>query len=95
MESTLWLGLLCPFIALKNLYLFKEFAPRIASTLEDLDDSAGSITELLPSLQNIFVRGLQPSGHIQEGIRQFIAARQFIGHRIGVSSWDVKYNEME
>jgi F-box-like len=91
MESTRWLELLRSFIALKNLYLFKEFVPRIASALEDLEE--GSITELLPSLQNIFVQGLQPSGHIQEGIRQFIAARRHIGHPITVSTWDVKYDE--
>jgi hypothetical protein len=85
MESTRWLELLRPFIALKNLYLFKEFVPRIASALEDLEE--GSITELLPSLQNIFVQQLQPSGHIQDGIRQFIAARRRIGHPITVSTW--------
>jgi hypothetical protein len=85
MESTRWLELLRPFIALKNLYLFKEFVPRIASALEDLEE--GSITELLPSLQNIFVQRLQPSGHFQDGIRQFIAARRRIGHPITVSTW--------
>jgi hypothetical protein len=116
MERTRWLGLLRPFIAVKNLYLSREFAPRIASALEDvdgsedsfddsegsiddsedsIDDSEGSISELLPGLQNIFVQGLQPSGHIQEGIRQFIAARWLIGHRIAVSNWDVKYDEIE
>ena len=47
-ENTQWLELLCPFIALKNLYLFEEFTPCIASALEDLNES--SITELLPSL---------------------------------------------
>ena len=90
-ESTPWLGLLRPFIALKNLYLFKEFAPRIAPALEDLDE--GSITELLPSLQHIFVRGFEPSGHIEEGVRQLVAARRLIGHPIAVSTWDFKYNE--
>jgi hypothetical protein len=91
MESTRWLELLRSFIALKNLYLFKDFVPRIASALEDLEE--GSITELLPSLQNIFVQGLQPSGHIEEGIRQFIAARRCIGHPISVSTWDIKYDD--
>ena len=92
MESTGWLDLFRSFIALKNLYLFEAFVPRIASALEDLEE--GSTTELLPGLQNIFVRRFQPSGHIQEeGIRQFIAARRRIGHPIEISAWDIKYDE--
>lgn len=90
-ESTRWLELFRSFIALKNLYLDKEFSQRIASALEDLDE--GSITELLPSLQNIFVRGLQPPGHIDEGIRRFIASRRLIGHSITVSIWDIKFDK--
>jgi hypothetical protein len=35
-ESTSWLDLLRPFIAVKNLYISEEFAPRIAPTLEEL-----------------------------------------------------------
>jgi hypothetical protein len=54
-ESTGWLELLRSFIALKSLYLDKEFAPHVALALEDLDED--SITELLPNLQNISCRG--------------------------------------
>jgi hypothetical protein len=35
-ENTLWLQLLLPFTAVKNLYLFEEFAPCIAATLQEL-----------------------------------------------------------
>ena len=91
-ESTQWLKLLRPFIALKNLYLFKNIVPRIASALEDLEEE-DSISELLPSLQNIFVQGLQSSGHTEEGIREFIAARRRIGHPISVSTCDIKYDD--
>jgi hypothetical protein len=92
------LDLLRPFIALKNLYLDKEFAVRIASAMEeeDLDEEdfdEDSITELWPSLQNIFVQGLQSSGHIEEGIRQFIVARRLNSHHIEVSTWDIKFDE--
>jgi len=90
-ENTEWLELLRPFIALKNLYLFEEFTPCIASALEDLNES--SITELLPSLQSIFLQGLQPSGAIQDGIRQFVAARRLTSHPIAVFRWDVKHDE--
>jgi hypothetical protein len=84
-ENTLWLGLLLPFTAVKNLYLSKEFAPGIAAALQEL---VGGITEVLSSLQNIFVEGLEPSGPFQKNIKQFVAARQLSDHPIAISVWD-------
>jgi hypothetical protein len=84
-ENTLWLQLLLPFTAVKNLFLSKEFAPGIAATLQELD--GGRITEVLPSLQNIFVEGLEPSGPVQKDIGQFVAARQLSDHTITISDW--------
>jgi hypothetical protein len=95
-ESTLWLDLLRPFVSLKNLYISKEFAPRIAPALEEL---VGARTkEVLPTLENIFLAGLQPSGPLQEGIEKFVAARQLISHPVAVSrSWnpDSEQNKYE
>jgi hypothetical protein len=85
-ENTLWLQLLLPFTAVKNLYLSKEFAPGIAATLQEL--VGDRITEVLPSLQNIFVKRLEPSGPFQKNIGQFVAARQISGHPIAISVWD-------
>jgi hypothetical protein len=85
-EDTLWLQLLLPFIAVKNLYLFKEFAPGIVAALQELD--GGRIAEVLPSLQNILVKGLEPSGPFRENVRQFVAARQLSNHTITISGWD-------
>jgi hypothetical protein len=68
----------------KNLYLPKEFAPGIAAALQEL--VGGGITEVLPSLQNVFVKGLEPSGPFQENIGQFVAARQLSGHPIAISN---------
>jgi hypothetical protein len=73
-ENTLWLQLLLPFNAVKNLYLYKDFAPGIAAALQWF--VGGRITEVLPGLQNIFVEGLETSGPFQEKIAQFVAARQ-------------------
>jgi hypothetical protein len=86
-ENTQWLRLLLPFIAVKNLYLSKEFAPDIAAVLQELVGSR--ITEVLPSLQNIFVEELrvEHSSSLQEKIRQFSAARQFSDHPIAISVW--------
>jgi hypothetical protein len=40
---------------------------------------------VLPTLQNILVRGLESSGPVQEEIGKFIAARQVAGHPIALS----------
>ena len=85
-ENTLWLQLLLPFTAVKNLYFSKEFAPGIVATLQEL--VGGRITEVLPSLQNIFVEGLEPSGTFQENIGRFVAARRLSGRPIAISDWD-------
>jgi hypothetical protein len=85
-KNTLWLQLLLPFTTVKNLYLSREFAPGIATTLREL--VGGGITEVLPSLQNIFVAGLEESGQVPENIGQFVAARQFSDHPIAISVWD-------
>jgi len=80
-ENTHWLELLLSFPAVKNLYLFKEFAPGIAAALQDIVG-----TEVLPSLQNIFVQGWdQP---FRENIGQFVVARELSGHSITISVWD-------
>jgi hypothetical protein len=86
MENSLWLELLLPFKTVKNLYLSKNFAPCIVPALKELVESRA--TEVLLTLQNIFLEGLEPSGPVQEGIQQFIAARQVISDPITVSPWD-------
>jgi F-box-like len=85
-ENTLWLGILHPFTAVKNLYLCKEFAPRIVSALEELVE--GRTTEVLPTLQNVFLEELRPSGPDHEGIGKLVAARELSGHPITVSHWE-------
>src|SRR5258707_1806620 len=85
-EHTLWLELLLPFTSVKNLYLRMEFAPAIAAALQELVGER--ITEVLPSLRNIFVRGLERQGPFQEYIGQFVAARELSGHPVAISVWD-------
>ena len=86
-EDNQWLDVLHPFTAVKYLYLSREFASRMAPALEKL---AG---EVLPSLQNLFLEGLYPSGPVQGAIGKFVAARQLAGHPIAVSHWDKKKDE--
>jgi hypothetical protein len=82
-EDVQWLEILRPFIALKNLYLSKLFVPRTTRALQDI---VGRITELLPTLQNIYLEELRPSGPIQEDIGRLVAL-QLSGHPITVSLW--------
>jgi hypothetical protein len=91
-ENTLWLQLLLPFTAVKNLYLSEKFATGIAAALQEL---VRGITEVLPSLQNIFVKGLESSGPFQKDIGQFVAARQLSDHPIAVSVWDDEDSDTE
>ena len=91
-ENALWLELLSPFPAVKNLYLGVEFAPLIVPALQEL--VGGSMTGVLPNLQNIFLEEFQPSGPVQEGIQHFVAARQATSHPIAVSRWDDPEQDM-
>ena len=54
-ENPLWLELLHVFASVKNLYVSEEFVPRIAPALQEL--VGGRTTEVLPSLENIFLEG--------------------------------------
>ena len=89
-ENALWLDLLRPFAAVKNLYLCKELVLRIAPALQEL--SGGRTAEVLPILENIFLEGFQPSGSLHEGIEKFVAARRLISHPVAGSRWDRNSN---
>ena len=64
-ENGLWLELLQPFIAVKNLYLSEEFATRIGPALQEL--VGDRVTGVLPALQNIFFGGAQGIGACRRG----------------------------
>src|SRR5258708_4978420 len=84
-ESALWLELLLSFPAVKDLYLAKELAPGIAAALQQL--VGRRITEVLPSVRNIFVKGIEPQEPFREHIEEFVAARQLSGHPDAISVW--------
>jgi hypothetical protein len=70
----------------KNLYLSKEFAEVIGPALKWL--VGGRTTEALPALQNIFLEKFRRSRPVEEGIVEFVAARQVTNNPIMVSRWD-------
>jgi hypothetical protein len=84
-ENSLWLELLQPFTAVKNLYLSEEFESRIMPSLQELVGER--MAEVLPTLQNIFLEGLDTSGPVQKAIQQCVARRQ-ASQPIAVSRWD-------
>ena len=91
-ENGLFLGLIHLFSGVKNLYLCQVFARRIGPALQELVDDG--TTEVLPTLENIFLEELESSGSVEEGIGQFIAARQVAGHFITISRWANSKKEM-
>jgi hypothetical protein len=81
-ENTQWLDLLRPFTNVKDLHLYKKLVPYIAPALQEL--TGERITEVLPALQNIFLHEVGASRPVEEGIKQFVAARQFSGHPVAI-----------
>jgi hypothetical protein len=63
----------------------KELVARVAATLQQLTE--GRTMEVLPTVHNIFLEGLESSGPVPEGIQSFVAARQIFNHYVGVSGW--------
>ena len=84
-ENTLWLELFQPFIAVKNLYLSTEFVPLVVPALQELVGSR--TTEVLITLQNMFLGEIQTSGPAHEAVQQFVAMRQATNHPVAVSRW--------
>ena len=86
MENDQWLELLQPFTAVKDLYLSKQVALRVAPFLQEI--SGETTPEVLPALQNLFLEESQASEPIQEATGQFVAARQLSGHPIVIHDWE-------
>ena len=71
---------------MNNLYLSKQFAPRIAPALQEL--TGGRTAEVLPALHNILLEGFNPSKPVEEGIAQFISARQLTNRSVTISVFE-------
>ena len=89
-ESTLWLDLLGSFTTVKNVFVSEKFAPRIVPALQELVDSR--TTEVLPTLQNIFLEGNHNYLSLaSKSFRRFVAARQATGHHTALFGWTIDY----
>jgi hypothetical protein len=89
-ESSQWLELLHPFTAVKNLYLSKEFAPRITPSLQELVGRRA--TEALPALKKLVLEEIHPSKPVKKAIGKFVAARRLSNHPITISQWEREEN---
>ena len=85
-ENPPWLELFRPYIAVQDLYISNDLAPRVVPTLQDLVGER--VTKVLPFLRKIYVQDLQGSSElVQEAFRQFTAARQLYGRPVTVHHW--------
>ena len=86
MERMLWLETFQSFTAVKNLYVSEKLVQGIAHVLEELVEAR--LMDVFPVLESLFLEGFQSSGLVQEAVGRFVAARQLLGHTIGVFDWD-------
>src|SRR5712671_3040086 len=86
-DDTRWMELLNPFTAVKDLYLMDQIARHVCGALREL--SRERVTEVLPSLRNVFVDGSRSFEleQIEEAMRPFVAARQLSGHLVAIDHW--------
>ena len=88
LKNAYLLQLLSPFITVKHLYLSGAPGLHVSRALRGL--TWESVAEVWPTLQSVFLEGLQPSEDVVEAIGQFIVRRQLSSHPVSVHSWDEK-----
>ena len=87
MDSSLWMELFRLFTSVQTLYLSKTLVPPVAVALQELGEE-GTI-ELLPTLQSVFLEGLQPGGPEQKAIQSFVDSRRVsAGHSVIIQGWE-------
>jgi len=82
MDSTQWLELFHPFIAVQSLRVTKKLVPLVAPALQGLTGDGAK--EVLPALSNLHLEGFEPSGSLREAIPPFITARQLSDHPVAI-----------
>jgi len=88
LDDTFWPQLLIMFVSVKSLYISKRLGPFVASALENL--TRESATEVLPTLNELFLEDSGPSGFVKENVESFVSIRQLSGHPIVVRRWERK-----
>ena len=76
---------------MKEFYISSDFMRYITPVLKELIRER--VTEVLPTLQTLFLEKPPPPGPVHETIGQFVAARRLVGHPLAISSWEEGYLE--
>jgi len=84
-EHSQWEELLYPFTNVENLYLDEDVGLHIATALQGLVGE--NVIQVLPRLQSLFIKGLQPSGPTSEAAKSFVVARHRFGCPIAIQPW--------
>jgi hypothetical protein len=84
-ENSQWLEFFHTFTTVKDLYISREFAQRIVPALQEQ-----SVTEVLPTLQSLFLEATLDLGPDQEVTEQFVTTRRLAGRPIAISCWEKK-----
>jgi len=82
-----WLELLDPFVSVKSLYIDDRLGLILSAVLGKVTEER--VTEVLPALQNLFIRDFSPLDEfVEENITPFISARQLYDHPIVAQPWE-------
>jgi hypothetical protein len=81
-----WLKLLSVFHPVKDLCLSKPIASRVAQALRGIP--VEQVSDVLPTLEDIFISGLEPVGPVKEAISEFADARRLAGHPVSICDWE-------
>jgi hypothetical protein len=85
MDRTLWLELLKSFTSVKNLYLTPRIALLVGRALRSL--AGERVMEVLPTLECLFLGGLERLIALRELFRSFVSARQLSGRPVAIRPW--------
>jgi hypothetical protein len=82
MDNMQWLEFFSPFTAVKTLHISKGLCPSVGAALQSLTGERA--TDVLPALDSLFLKGIQPSGSAWEAFESFVALRQASGQPVAI-----------
>ena len=81
-----WVELSLPFTNVRNLFLAEDVALHVTTALQGF--CGEEVTQVLPTLRTLLIKGLQSSGPTREAAESFAAARQRFGHPVAIQRWE-------
>ena len=86
MDPSQWLELFRLLISVQSLYVSERLVRRVATALKGV---TGEMTmEVLPTLHNLSLEGLEPSGPVRDALKSFVTARQPTSHPVAIQPWE-------